>query len=198
MGSVGRLCQTALLLEQGRVVCSGDVSRVIARYLQGITSHEAEVFFPPDETKTVMQIRAIRILDHTGRPGSTLDRSFPFRVEIKYDVRQRVTGAYVAFNLNAADGARICHSRSNDGVSGESSTQEPGFYIATVEFPGGILNVGSCLVGIGLARQPGATIYDVYYPLSFNLEDYGTFAATRRKHVGVLAMPLKWTTEVCE
>ena len=198
MGSIGRLCQTALLLEQGRVVCSGDVRQVIARYLQGIVTREAEVFLPPDETKTIMQIRSVRTLDHSGKPASTLDRSVPFRVEIKYDVRQRVTGAYVAFNLNVADGTRICHSVSIDGVFEESTTQEPGSYIATVEFPGEVLNVGSYLVGIGLARQPGATIYDVYYPLSFNLEDYDTFVATRRKHVGVLAMPLKWTTEVCE
>ena len=197
MGSIGRLCQTALLLEQGRVVCSGDVRQVIAKYLQDVISHEAEVFFPLDEAKT-MQIRSVRILDHSGKPVSTLDRSFPFRVEIGYDVRQRVVGAYAAFDILTVDGTRICMSFDTDMATEKSTTQEPGSYISTVEFPGGILNVGSYHIAVALARQSDQTIYDTYYYISFRLEDYGTFVATRRKPVGVLAMPLKWTREAVE
>jgi len=195
MGSIARLCQTALLLEQGRVVHSGDVSQVIAKYLQDVISHEAEVFFPPDETKTIMQIRSVQILDHSGKPASTLDRSFPFRVEIGYDVCQRVVGANAAFDIFTADGTRICESFDTDMATEKSTAQEPGSYISTVEFPGGILNVGSYHIAVALARQSDRTIYDTYYYISFRLEDYGTFVATRRKPVGVLAMPLKWTKE---
>ena len=58
--------------------------------------------------------------------------------------------------VSGVDGRRVLEI----ALAAKQSAQEPGSYTSTVEFPGGILNVGSYLVGVALARQLGATIYD--------------------------------------
>ena len=195
MGAIGRLCQRCLLLEEGRIRTFGEVGKVIPFYLQGIGNGGAELLFAPDEQKT-MQIRAIRLLDHEGHPSTTFDRSLPFRVETEYDVRKPVLGAYVAVTLDGSDGTVILSSADIDGVPRGLIEREVGTYISTVEFPGGILNAGTCVVRVGIARY-GGSVYDYHVGSSLILQDFGTFASMGgSQRSGVLAMPLKWVTQM--
>jgi hypothetical protein len=171
------------------------VSKVIAVYLQGIGNGGAELLFAPDEEKT-MQIRAIRLLDHEGHPSTTFDRSLPFRVEMEYDVRRPVLGAYVAVTLDGADGTVILSSADIDAIPGGLAQREVGTYISTVEFPGGIFNAGTCVVRVGIARY-GGQLYDYHVGSSLILQDFGTFASMGgSQRGGILAMPLKWITQM--
>ena len=202
MGRIGKLCQIGLLLEEGKVAFSGDVDEAITRYLQETTHvNQPELFFPSDKTK-IMCIRAIRVLDHEGNPTTVLDGTQPFRVEITYEVNQRIVGAQVLAVFTGADGiVRIWNTRDVLAVPGEIFDRKPGLYASTVEFPGGILNSGPYRVGISLVKR-GTPTFDSGETSHFEIVNYAhladseiTMTSTDRS---LLAIPPKWTIEVRE
>jgi lipopolysaccharide transport system ATP-binding protein len=200
LGSIGKLCRTALLLEQGHLVFSGDAGQVIARYLQGTNGvDQAEFLFPADEAKT-MCIRAIRVLDHEGNPATSLDLAHPFRVEITYQVHEQMNDTYVSAVMSRIDiQTRIYNTRDIHAAPKGFVERGPGTYVSTVEFPGGILNVGTYRVGIGLHKS-GMPAFDSQGSPSFSLIDSGYASDYRLRPAkrGLLALTPKWTTEILE
>lgn len=198
MGSIGRLCQTGILLDQGKAILRGPIQDVIAKYTQDATSSNAEVSFPYSNEKK-LQFCSAKLLDHRGRSSSELDRVQPFSVVINYDVRDRMEGAHLGLMLDRIDGTPVCYAADIDSAPEGSIDRRPGSYCAKVEFPGGLLNAGVYQIRLGLARY-GGEVFDYCEPFIFQLEDHGTFAAAGaggKQRQGILALPLKWdTTEV--
>lgn len=197
MGAIGQLCTRALLLNQGRLVCSGATQEIIQAYLNdnetGIVAN-SELSFSPDASKQV-QILGIRVTDHLDRPVCDLNRIHPFRIMIEYEVRKHTESASVEFILETLDGLNVCVSTDLDVAGAERIQRSPGRYLATVEFPGYLLNAGTYRIRAWIRNQA----FDVYdepgMPLVFHLEDHGTFAASSaqgRQRRGLLAAPLKW------
>ena len=205
MGILGKLCERAIRLEEGQIVNSGETSEVIGKYLQEINvSKGAAYSFSEDESK-IMQMRKIRILDNSNESVQIIDRVKPFRIEITYQVRKRVANSYVVFILSTIDDVtRICISRNIDTMSEVMGEYEPGIYCTTVEFPGGILNVGHYYARLGLFKSQSLTKKDVFddgKSPSFELIDTGagefqTSLAPQKR--GLLALDLKWTQEKVE
>lgn len=199
MGAVGRLCRTGMLLDQGCMVFSGDISETISRYTQTSTSSNAEVSFTTAKEK-LLQISAARLLDHTGKPSTELDRSHSFSVSVDYQVRTRIEGVHLGVMLDRIDGTPVCYSTDLDTAREEFFERKPGSYRAIVSFPGGILNAGVYQIRLGLARY-GGDVYDYNEPFVFQLEDRGTFAsvgAMGQQRQGILALPLQWQTSEIE
>lgn len=205
MGVLGKLCETAIQLEAGQIVNSGETSEVIGKYLKGINVSEEAVYSYSEDESKIMQMREVRILNHKNEPVQMLSRDKPFRVEITFQVRQRVTNSYVVFILSTMDNVtRICISRNIDNMPNEWGEYEPGIYCTTVEFPGGILNAGHYYARLGLFKSQSLTKKDVFdegKSPSFELIDTGTggfqtsLAPQKR---GLLALDLEWTQEKVE
>jgi len=198
MGSIGRICRTGMVMEQGRLQFSGNITEAIARYTQGAASSSAEVSFSPDSQKK-LQVCAAKLLNHSGQPSTELDRIEPFTVSIDYEVRLRIEGAHLGIMLDRIDGTPICYAADIDTAPGGIIDRRPGMYRSTVTFPGGLLNAGVYQIRLGLAKY-GGEVYDHCEPFVFQLNDHGTFAASGargRQRQGVLAIPLQWnTTEI--
>jgi lipopolysaccharide transport system ATP-binding protein len=195
MGSIGRLCKSGIVMDQGKVTFRGDITESIARYTQSATSSNAEISFPLDENKK-LQFNRAQLLDHSGKPASELDRLHPFQVAIEYEVRTAMEGAHLGVMLDRIDGTPICYNSDIDTVAEGIIKRTPGTYRAVVEFPGGILNAGVYQLRLGLAKY-GGEVYDYCEPFVFQLEDHGTFAAAGaggQQRQGILALPLKWNT----
>ena len=196
MGSIARLCQTGMLLEQGRLLFCGSMTETIAKYTQGAASTSAEVSFAPDEKKK-LQICAAKLLDHTGQPSTELDRLNPFTVRIDYQVRIRMEGAHLGIMLDRIDGTPICYASDIDTAPAGIVDRQAGLHRCTVTFPGGLLNAGVYQIRLGLAKH-GGEVYDYCEPFVFQLNDYGTFAASGaggHQRQGILAIPLQWDTK---
>jgi lipopolysaccharide transport system ATP-binding protein len=195
MGSIARLCQTGMLLEQGRLLFCGTMMETIAKYMQGTASTSAEVSFPPDEKKK-LQFCTAKLLDYSGQPSTELDRVKPFTVSIDYEVRNRIEGAHLGIMLDRIDGTPICYSADIDTAPDRIIDRQPGTHRATVTFPGGLLNAGVYQIRLGLAKYSGE-VYDYCEPFVFQLNDHGTFAASGadgHQRQGILAIPLQWNT----
>ena len=195
MGSIGRLCQSGMLLDKGRIIFRGDITETIARYTQDATSSNAEISFPPNNQKK-LQFRHAKLIDNSGKPSTEHNRINPFTVIIDYEVRATIEGAHLGLMLDRMDGTPICYTSDIDSAPDNVINRQPGMYRAVVEFPGGLLNAGVYQVRLGLAKY-GGEVFDYCEAFVFQLEDHGTFAATGAggsQRGGVLAIPLQWNT----
>ncbi len=211
MGLIGRLCNSAMLISNGRLARFSNVREVINEYVvesggpwgRSNMSNKSEVDrakieFPADSSKQA-NIRLIRILDSEDEQGSVLDRSKSFKIEISYDVNEPIN-AYASATLSTLDETtRIINSREIGSVQHTEVKREIGTYVSTVEFPGGILNAGLYYARVGV-KYVGIS-YDRRPSPSFELVDYGdvgnyqTALGTDKKDKrGVLAFQLNWTS----
>jgi len=194
MGSIGQLCQKTLLLEKGCLTFEGESGQAIARYLQGANEvDQAELIFSSDASKE-MQIRSIRILNEIGSPSINLDLTHPIRIEIAYQVNQEIQDAYISVVLSKIDlQARIYNTRDIHSAPQGFIKRKPGTYVSTVEFPGGVLNVGTYRAGISL-HKTGMPSYDSQASSPFTLVDSGYASDYRlpQSDRGLLALAPKW------
>jgi lipopolysaccharide transport system ATP-binding protein len=197
MGSVGRLCQSAILIGDGGIVAEGEVNEVISQYVNSSTSNlfspNATVFFPDDPEKKAY-IKSIRILDSKGNANSCLDQSKPFRIEVIYFVREPCI-VYGGATLRTLDqDITIFNSREIEDASNDSVKRSRGEYKSTLEFPGGILNCRSYKARIGIQNMGDS--YDLRISPVFELVDFGhlgNFQTTQNPGKrGLLAIKLLW------
>jgi lipopolysaccharide transport system ATP-binding protein len=200
MGSVGRLCQSAILIGDGGIVAEGEVNEVISQYVKSSTSNllspNATVFFPDDPEKKAY-IKSIRILDSKGSANSVLDQSKPFRIEVVYFVRESCA-VYSGATLRTLDETvTIFNSREIETASDDSVKRSRGEYKSTLEFPGGILNCRPYYAKVGVQNM--GISYDLKISSAFELVDFGhigNFQTTQNdRKKGLLAIKLSWESE---
>lgn len=194
MGAIGRLCEKGILLQQGRVLCSGNIEDIICEYTEKRLNSNAELVFESDFQKKI-QLLTVRLLNVNGDASTELNREQPFSVSIEYIVRENVIGAHVGVMLDKLDGTPICHTGDVDTSPDNTINRTPGLYRTSVEFPGNILNAGTYQIRIGIGNYTGER-YDYCNAFIFHLHDYGTFASVGygRQRPGILAIPLSWKT----
>lgn len=191
MSAIRKLCNRALLLEQGRVRFEGRCEDAIQEYLSDGQGAKGMVEFEPTLGKAA-QISYIGILGSREKPTTHLDSGEPHRICIGYRVVKRIADHRVVLKVLAADGETIFTSTSRD-LSSVHAPLEPGEYKATMELPGKLLAGGkyyvSCVLG-----QPGVETYDVKDGvLSFTIEDRLRLMNERRE--GYLSYPFRWSIE---
>ena len=200
MASIGKLCPTAMLLDEGRLVFSGESHEAIERYLQAVFDESDAVALYSEDPRKIMSIESIRVLDHIDNPATSLDRAQPFSIEVKYQVREPINDAYVVMTLNTVDETiRICTSMDTELAPDGLIKRAPGTHTSVVEFPGGILNVGGYHANIGLVARSRAMVEQRKSP-RFELFDYGdlgnyqtSLPSSKR---GILALPLRWSAKM--
>ena len=201
MSAIRRLCPSVILLEEGKIALRGDADQVIDQYLSSsrtsTLSQEAggliDHIYPRDPSK-VMQIRRVRILDHTGTPTADLDNRYPFTTELEFEVREPRVGANLYWILYRSDDSIVCDSQLLDAGLDRTIANEPGYYVAKLTFPGNLLNAGPYRLGVDIVvPERGADRHDISFPV-INGQSFGEVLGGQRK--GVLLMPLPWQIEM--
>ena len=134
------------------------------------------------------------IVDREGKKTSRIPHSEPFTTEIEYLVETPISSDCFWWQLSRSDGVEVMGSGEMDSLSAIRETIEPGPYIATVQFPGGILNAGRYQYRVALASKSGH-ICDYKYGNYFEIYDDTDYGAVNSggKRNGVIMMRLQWT-----
>ena len=200
MGSVGRLCSSAILIKDGQIKREGNVNEIIDLYSKlsfgKINNSNGTINYPESRDKKAY-ISSVRILDHQDRITSVLDQSKPFKIEVCFYVNEP-SKFYASATLSTIDETvRILNSREIESIDTEHIDRNKGEYASKLEFPGGILNCGSYYARVGVKKM--GISYDMKPSPSFELVDYGNvgnFQTTMKSNKrGILAMSLKWTSK---
>ena len=185
MATISSLCNTALLLDQGRLIASGKTSDIVlAYYSQGIASpasfdYSSSGKLTGDDHASLL---AGSIVDRHDKPSSEIDIREPIRIIMKYKIMGPGKNNYIPnFHIFSSDGTYVFISSPQ-----ASNTSEPGIYEAECIIPENFLNEGTYFVGLALTSlESGVNVH--FYErssLSFNVKDPIENVPTRRGYVG--------------
>ncbi|HKP37815.1 MAG TPA: ABC transporter ATP-binding protein [Pyrinomonadaceae bacterium] len=118
MAAIKSLCGRAMLLDEGRITCEGDVNTVVDSYLMA-GSEMAQTGIIPDKAPRFgtgeVRVRRVELLDLNGAPLSQVYFGQPFRVTLTLEVSEDVEDAVVALGISSLEGTRILSTYNTDG-----------------------------------------------------------------------------------
>ena len=198
MAVVSRLCSRGVLLQEGRIAKIGHIGEVVNEYVSDIEMGESEITFPVPED-AVAYFARFCIRDMRGEKTNRVPHSEPFVTEIEYVVNQPIHGNRLYWMLERSDGVYVMGSGSVDSLPPMAAVHEPGRYLATVRFPGGILNEGKYQYRMALVPENGQ-FYDYKYGTFFEVYDDTDYCPTDRggKRDGIILQRLEWSDKKIE
>jgi lipopolysaccharide transport system ATP-binding protein len=117
LDSVGRFCERAIWLDQGRVLADGPSEHSIQSYIDQSAARASrrggEQHADGSDADRALDVTAVRFRDREGREIRTARSGEPLEVEIAYEARRPLQN--VAFNLTIfrSDGIRCVDAPSN-------------------------------------------------------------------------------------
>ena len=152
MGMITSLCSRGLLLDRGQVVATGTAPGVVLTYFSrgGSAPHSADFRHPHkpigDHLATLLEGQ---IEDADGNPTGEVDIRRPFRVTMRYELREKVPiKPYPNFHFFDTRGEVAFVSGGNQYIG--CGGTDPGIYVAQCEIPGNLLNSETYFVGLAL------------------------------------------------
>jgi len=197
MSTIEGLCQSAILLDKGKLLMQGPTDTVVEKYLainrESAKSQGAETIYEDDPDKDII-IRKITVFDSQGKPSAELDNRNPFITKIEFEVRDFKEGTFMMWMLRAPDYKVICTSCDDDLTGGKLAIQNKGQYLAKVTFPGNIINGGIYSIEFAIMDRMRTHCFD-YKVINIYILNRQVFGLDRRKGTqrkGVLLMPINW------
>ena len=202
MPAITRMCDRAVLLEEGCVVAHGTVNTVVGTYLnanhgRGVERVWQDVRKAPQGDAAIL--RAVRLTGKDKKIEDVVDIRKPFQIEMEYDVIREGHVLLPHFGLRNAQGQVIFITVDQD-PNFRGKPRAKGRYRSRVEIPGNLLSEGTVFVNCHLftmepyTRQfkvPAAVVFEVVDTLEGN-SARGDYA----KHMpGVIRPLLTWQTE---
>jgi lipopolysaccharide transport system ATP-binding protein len=206
MQVMARLCDRAILLDQGHVVRDGPSEEVVAFYLQAVTGTGSHRSWPDLETAPggkYARLREARVVDEHGKLAHALDIRSPVGIEFTFTVLRDDLPLFPKIKLLDREGEVAFNALDTNSVWAEPPAI--GDHVATAWIPGNFLNEGLytidvevCALGaVGMAklvRKAGAK-----EALSFHVHDPGEGDSSKGPfpgHMrGAVRPLLEWTSE---
>ena len=188
MGAVRSLCQTGVLLSQGRVVKRGTAEEVIDLYLR--QAHTTASFRP--NTSSDSYITSCELTHADGSPATAPFTNDELRVVIRYTNRRLIRGLRMGFALATADGTTITVCTPED--EGVTTNPTEGEHCAVAVIAKNLLMKGTHQLHASLWHPGEGTIYDdVQRIVQFQIEAAQERAyASEFQRAGMLQLPAQW------
>ena len=202
MGAIRSLCESAMLIDGGRLTMQGKPAEVISHYLSATVGHDDEsqgqIAWPGGDAPGNDEIclRQVRLVNAQGETQFVFEADQPIAVEIHYEVKRKVRGMRFQLLLLTQEGEVVF--AATDHLFQEES-QLPGRYTTTCRIPGRLLNRRTYVITIGCAI-PGERwlIPDREY-LSFSVAGSGNQASHfPEQWPGTVCPAIEWEVEKCE
>jgi lipopolysaccharide transport system ATP-binding protein len=195
MGAIRSLCESAILMENGRATLNGPPAEVISRYLATTVPDEiaGELDWTgSDDAPSCAEIslQRIRLLDGSGTAQSTFEAAQPVAVEITYQVKRRVRGVRFAVQFTTQEGEMAFVATDHQF---QHEIHDPGLYQTTCIVPGGLLNRRSYAVGIQCDIPGERFLIPMHHYLSLMVSGAGNQASSfPETWPGVVCPRMKW------
>jgi len=192
MAAVQRICTAAILLDKGRVVCSGSVSEAIDKYL--IAADCTQLKWQKRSAPTTdAWIDAIEVYDARDQNTAVVTSASEPVTEITFTLGRAVRDLQISLDVLGPNDEVVFVSLPQD--AGEVAPANPGQYRARVTLPPEIfLEKTYCLRPV--LWVPGAGRLDVVEELRFQVQGAPSFTnATPLTRMGLIGVRGKWEIE---
>lgn len=195
MGTIARLCERGIWLDDGRVRAEGEMEHVIRQYL-GVATGETAEFLVDDPSEApgddVARLRAVRVKNSQGNVATYLDARHPIYVEIEYVTLRATRGLRTSFRLLSSDGTILFTGHEDDGDN-LAVERPPGTFTSRCEIPGNLLKDGQYSITVSGDIPRVAVSFKVESAVSFWIESVGS--SPMRNRPGLIAPELNWIVE---
>jgi ABC-type polysaccharide/polyol phosphate transport system ATPase subunit len=166
LGAVGRLCERALWLDQGRVRFDGPTHEALRRYFEAVGRIDAGRVELKTDPHLPVALTSVWLTDQDGVPITGPTRLDTVVLRLRLEVRERIPGLDVGFYIADSMGLRVLEDmlRVAEPASGLGSS--PGEAEIAVALPG-VLRADDYLVGVYV--YSGHDYYVVEEPLRFRV-----------------------------
>jgi lipopolysaccharide transport system ATP-binding protein len=203
MQAVRTLCESGLLLNEGRIVCRGDIESVANRYLSQCSAHGTERVWQQHEAPGNSRFRllAVRVLGPDGSTQGVFSTGRDLWVEMEFSILEGMpSGLCVGFDLTTSDGVTLLRTYHSDSRVEDRPKLHRGLNRIACKIPAGLLNGGIFTV------CPRVGIHNLEWYLSldgvvrFELElDHGVSplwnSLTSKTRPGLFAPILTWAQQ---
>lgn len=155
MAAITRLCERAILLEQGRIVMDGPSEKVVSAYLGSGLGISAIREWPDADSapgKEGARMRAVRVRDDKGRISDAIDIRRPVTLEIELEVLEAGLVLVPYFELENEEGVSVFVTKDHD-PRWRRRPRPAGLLRSSVEIPGNFLAEGTMMVSAGVRTE---------------------------------------------
>jgi lipopolysaccharide transport system ATP-binding protein len=201
MPSITRLCERAVLLDEGVVARDGAAHAVVGAYLSsGLGTMAAREWPDPAAApqSAVVRLRAVRVRDSSGQVADAIDIRERVGIELEYDVLQPDVRLLPHFTVTTAQGVLAFVGLDRD-PQWRGRPRPCGRYVDVGWIPGNFLSEGAMLVGAAMrAYQPDMLHFYERDAVAFQVLDPATPDTVRGEYPGgipgAVRPALEWTT----
>lgn len=196
MGSIKRLCNTGILLQNGTIIDSGDINYVTDQYLKAYMNQQIRHSAFDIKKKQPININSIEVFAANKKESTIFDIGDQLHVKVDYTVNEdNLTGSNISFAL-FKDGALLLRSWDVDMNQSLLKGRSKGHYQATFALPD-FLTTGTYSISIDCGRA-GVGVYQKQDDcLVFELENTGIDGAARSfTRGGIVRTNIDWKNDL--
>lgn len=196
MGMIRSMCDRAILLDKGGVVCADETNAVIREYFSygNKTGKHGEISWLDDNAPggKELVLRKIRITGPRDELQEEFDAGSPINIEIDYEVKQFIRGMRMLIMLFADDGA-IAFASTDENIRHKIELN-PGSYFSKCTIPSNLLNGGQYTLHVhaGIPNVKVLSMGQDYLRMTIT-EGNACGALRPEKWPGVVAPKLNWS-----
>jgi ABC-type polysaccharide/polyol phosphate transport system ATPase subunit len=166
LGAIGRLCERALWLDQGRVAFDGPTHETLRRYFDAVGRIDAGRVELEADPHLPVALTSVWLTAEDGAPMTEPSRHATVVLRLRLQVRQRIPGLDVGFYIADSTGLRVLEDTLRVADPGSGLGSSPGARDVAVTLPG-VLRADDYLVGIYI--YAGDDYFVVEEPLRFRV-----------------------------
>ena len=193
MDSVRKLCSRAILLEKGKVIYDGEVSKGIGKYLNPNAVKSAGVYKFKKDNKKKAQFVKIEFYNQNNEKTSHFKNNEDWKVAMNLYSNISVAKALVRLEIFSNDDTLIFATSSSDSKNIINNI-EKGASIYEVSMPNNLLVPGDYYLRANI-QQPGVHLYDNSIDMNIKiLPDEKDIRQSyfEGKYFGYIGSKLKW------
>ena len=190
MAAVKSLCNTGILLEQGKIRCLSNIDSSIDAYLYGLEKTKNNVVCFNTGSSKKIEISQIRVYSMQNSINLDFELGTAVCIDIYYIVREVVNNTNFSLVL-FFDGIEVLHTWDTD-INTQLTTKRPGVYIASLFLPPN-LNIGKYSISVNCGH-PNIGVIDVKeHCISFNIVNTNINDSTKSfSRGGILKTDIEW------
>jgi lipopolysaccharide transport system ATP-binding protein len=198
MAAVRRLCQWAILLDNGTAVAEGTTDDIVTRHLTSLLSNQnpnaiwIDKWNPP-EYRDSFGIDSVETVLSDGTASSVFTMDQGIYVQVTYRVMQPFESVRFSMHLKTVDGIFVLSSTDADTLSSHGRPRLPGRFVTRCRIPGNLLAPRQYVINLGAYIRSNEIISGGESVVSFEvLETGGPIVG---KMQGVISPLLEWQLE---
>ena len=196
LGAIHRLCDRAILLNQGRIALDSSTDEVIKSYIAS-NRNARSVYEQDADPNKAINLRKVFLTNDEGQVATEFRYDERFSLTVEYEVNSAVSHCSVWFSVYSAERGLAFASADTDVDGAKLGPRTRGYYRAEISIPEKWLNDGTYFIILGITQYSPLSNFDRVEVLSFTILDVGTPERTRtgNSRPGMSQPYIPWRTQ---